>query len=90
MKFAIYYIILVNIYGIIIMYIDKEKSKKSKWRVSELKLFLIASAFGSLGIFLGMHMFRHKTKHKKFIYGIPLFMIIQLLIIFIITKLTLQ
>lgn len=81
MKLFTYYLITVNLFGFIIMYIDKQKSKKSKWRVPESKLFFIAIILGSLGILLGMYSFRHKTKHKKFSYGIPFLIIIQLFII---------
>jgi uncharacterized membrane protein YsdA (DUF1294 family) len=64
------------------MYIDKKKAKGQKWRVSEFKLFLIASLFGSTGIIIGMRRFRHKTKHAKFVYGVPIIFIIQLYIIY--------
>ncbi|BAH08057.1 DUF1294 domain-containing protein [Clostridium kluyveri] len=82
MKIFLYYILLVNIYGFILMYIDKNKSKKGKWRISENKLFITAILFGSLGIFLGMYTLRHKTKHPKFVIGIPAIIILQLFIYF--------
>lgn len=82
MKIFLYYILLVNIYGFILMYLDKNKSKKGKWRISENKLFITAILFGSLGIFLGMYAFRHKTKHPKFIIGIPVIIILQLFLYF--------
>ncbi|APM40673.1 DUF1294 domain-containing protein [Clostridium kluyveri] len=82
MKIFLYYILLVNIYGFILMYLDKNKSKKGKWRISENKLFITAILFGSLGIFLGMYAFRHKTKHPKFVIGIPIIIILQLFLYF--------
>lgn len=78
MKILFYYILFINLYGVIVMYYDKSKSIKHQWRVPESRIFLIAFILGSLGIFLGMHLFRHKTKHKKFTIGIPLILIIQL------------
>lgn len=78
MKILFYYILLINLYGVIVMYYDKSKSIKHQWRVPESRIFLISLILGSLGIFLGMHLFRHKTKHKKFTIGIPLILIIQL------------
>lgn len=78
MRILFYYILLINLYGVIVMYYDKSKSIKHQWRVPESRIFLIACILGSLGIFLGMHLFRHKTKHKKFMIGIPLILIIQL------------
>lgn len=82
MKIFLYYILLVNIYGFILMYIDKNKSKKGSWRISENKLFITAILFGSLGIFSGMYTFRHKTKHPKFVIGIPTIIILQLFLCF--------
>ncbi|MFL0194474.1 DUF1294 domain-containing protein [Clostridium sp. WILCCON 0269] len=82
MKIFLYYILLINIYGFILMYLDKNKSKKGKWRISENKLFITAILFGSLGIFLGMYTFRHKTKHPKFVVGIPCILAFQLFLYF--------
>jgi uncharacterized membrane protein YsdA (DUF1294 family) len=78
MKILFYYILLINLYGVIVMYYDKSKSIKHQWRVPESRIFLISLILGSVGVFLGMHLFRHKTKHKKFTIGIPLILIIQL------------
>jgi uncharacterized membrane protein YsdA (DUF1294 family) len=64
------------------MYIDKKRARGQKWRISEFKLFLIAFLFGSPGILIGMRNFRHKTKHFKFVYGVPIILIIQLYIIY--------
>ncbi|WP_027623075.1 DUF1294 domain-containing protein [Clostridium lundense] len=77
MKYILYYLIFINLYGILSMGIDKNNAIKGKWRIPENKLFFIASIFGSLGILSGMYIFRHKTKHKKFTLGIPLIFILQ-------------
>ncbi len=82
MKFLLYYILAINLYGIFVMYSDKKKSKKKKWRTPESTIFTIALAFGALGVFIGMRLFRHKTKHKKFVIGIPLILIVELFIFF--------
>lgn len=82
MELIIGYFIIINLYGIYIMYIDKKRAKGQKWRISEFRLFMIAFLFGSPGILIGMKSFRHKTKHFKFIYGIPIILIIQLYIIY--------
>lgn len=78
MKILLYYIFVINLYGILIMYYDKRKSIKKQWRTPESKLFLISFILGSLGVLLGMYLFRHKTKHMKFTLGIPLIFVIQL------------
>ncbi|WP_066892750.1 DUF1294 domain-containing protein [Clostridium nigeriense] len=78
----IYYLILINIIAFITIYIDKEKAIKHKWRIKESNLFLLAIIGGSLGTYLGMYSFHHKTKHKKFILGIPLIMFFQISLFF--------
>ena len=79
-KYLKYYFILVNFLGFLSMYIDKEKAKSGKWRIKESTLLSIALIGGSLGSYAGMKVFRHKTKHAKFKYGIPFIILIQLLI----------
>ena len=63
------------------MGIDKQRAKNNQWRIRERTLFLVAMIGGSIGIFLGMEVFRHKTKHKKFIFGIPIIMLVQITIL---------
>lgn len=79
-KYFKYYFILINLLGFLLMYIDKEKAKRNKWRIKESTLFSIAMLGGSVGAYIGMKTFRHKTKHAKFKYGIPIIILIQLLI----------
>lgn len=78
----IYYLISINIIAFMTIYIDKEKAIKHKWRIKESNLFLLAIIGGSLGTYLGMYSFHHKTKHKKFILGIPLIMFFQISLFF--------
>lgn len=80
MKMFLYYFLFINLYAIYAMYSDKSKAKQGKWRTPENSLFIIASAFGALGIYIGMQLFRHKTKHNKFVIGIPAILILQILI----------
>ena len=58
--------------------IDKWKAKKSKWRIREAALIGLAVLGGSIGAWLGMKTWHHKTMHKKFKYGIPLILVAQL------------
>lgn len=81
-KILVLYIVFVNLYGIIIMYIDKKRSINGRWRISEAKLFGAALLLGSPGILCGMYLFRHKTKHIRFVVGIPLILLIQLYIFY--------
>ncbi len=81
---AFAYFVIVNLVTFIIYGLDKWKAKKSKWRFSEAMLLKLAIIGGSIGAWLGMKTWHHKTMHKKFKYGIPTIIIIQLLIIIII------
>ena len=71
------YIILINLIGFFTMYIDKNKAKKGKYRISEKTIFIISILFGSIGVYIGMYKFRHKTKHTLFTVGIPICIIIN-------------
>jgi uncharacterized membrane protein YsdA (DUF1294 family) len=72
------YFLLMNLIAFSSMGIDKHKARKNKWRIPEARLFLWALLGGSLGSVLGMRIFRHKTKHWYFKYGMPLILIVQI------------
>lgn len=72
MKLLLYYLLIINALGFLLMLVDKWKAKKNRWRVRESTLLLIAALGGSVGSLLGMYLFRHKTLHLKFTLGIPL------------------
>lgn len=80
-KYFIFYFIIINIISFILMFLDKRRAIKNKWRISENTLMLVSILGGSIGGILGMYTFRHKTKHLKFKVGIPIILIIQLLIL---------
>ena len=77
---AVVYLFLINIVGFGAMGIDKRKAKKKKWRIPEARLFLLAAIGGSLGSWAGMYAFRHKTKHRKFVIGMPAILIAQVIL----------
>ena len=64
----------------ILMAVDKAKAKRRERRIPERTLLLIAALGGSLGELFGMYGFHHKTKHKKFLILVPLFLIIHIAI----------
>ncbi len=76
-KFLSLILCIWNAYVFIMMGIDKRKAIKGKRRISERRLLLSALAFGALGGFCGMHFFHHKTLHKRFRYGLPAMLIVQ-------------
>lgn len=82
------YLVLVNAFALLLMLADKNKARRGAWRIPESTLIGIAIAGGSIGAVLGMHLFRHKTKHRKFYIGLPLILILQvLLVLFLMEKL---
>lgn len=74
------YLILINAASAVLMLADKTRAKKNLWRIPEATLFLFAALGGSVGILLGMYLFRHKTRHLKFTLGIPLILALQILL----------
>ena len=72
------YFITVNVLGLVLFGIDKWKAKHDKWRISEATLLSVTAIGGSIGAWVGMKVWHHKTMHKKFKYGIPLVMVLQL------------
>lgn len=75
------YAIIMNIVGFALMGIDKHKAKKRAFRIPEATLFTVALIGGSIGSILGMYLFRHKTRHRSFVYGMPAILILQVILI---------
>ena len=71
------YFITVNVLGLVLFGIDKWKAKHDKWRISEATLLSVTIIGGSIGAWVGMKVWHHKTMHKKFKYSIPLAMVFQ-------------
>ena len=95
----LYYLIVINIVTFLVYGIDKwrstsgrllptgrKKAKQGSWRISEATLLILAVIGGSIGALLGMKVWRHKTMHKKFKYGLPLILIIQIILIGYLSK----
>ena len=78
---ALIYLAVINVITFFMYGIDKWKAKKSKWRIREAALLGLAVLGGSIGAWLGMKVWHHKTLHKKFRYGVPSIIIIQLSLI---------
>ncbi|MCR5489412.1 MAG: DUF1294 domain-containing protein [Saccharofermentans sp.] len=81
MKIFLVFYALMTIVTFILYGVDKGKAKKGRWRIPEKTLLLFAVCFGGLGAFLGMKIFRHKTKHTSFKILVPTFMITQFILI---------
>ena len=78
------YVITINLIAFFLMGLDKWKARKRAWRIPEVTLFLFAIFSGSIGSILGMFLFHHKTRHWYFLYGLPLILCVQLLLIYLI------
>ena len=77
-SYLAYYLLTINAVAFIVYGIDKYKAKKAKWRIPEATLLLLAVLGGSIGAWMGMKVWHHKTMHKKFKYGIPAILLIQI------------
>ena len=80
-QYSLYYLLAINIVSFFLYGIDKYKAKKGKWRISEATLLMIAVIGGSIGAWAGMRLWHHKTMHKKFKYGIPIIIILQVCLV---------
>lgn len=80
-KIIAIYLIVINIVTFFVYGLDKWKAKRSMWRIREAALLLLAVLGGSIGAWLGMHVWHHKTMHKKFKYGIPLIIMLQIAVV---------
>ena len=78
MHIAIAYLVIINVVTFFMYGIDKWKAKRSKWRISEATLLMLAVIGGSIGAWIGMKVWHHKTLHKKFRYGIPIIILLQI------------
>ena len=80
-QYSMYYLLAINALSFILFGLDKYKAKKGKWRISEATLLMMAVIGGSIGAWTGMRLWHHKTMHKKFKYGIPVIMIMQVCLV---------
>ncbi|MBO4849541.1 MAG: DUF1294 domain-containing protein [Prevotella sp.] len=80
-RLLLIYYVVTNVATFLTFGIDKWKAKRSKQRIREAALLVLAVLGGSFGAWMGMQVFHHKTMHKKFKYGIPAFIIVHLVII---------
>ena len=80
-QYSMYYLLAINALSFILFGLDKYKAKKGKWRISEATLLMMAVFGGSIGAWIGMRLWHLKTKHKKFKYGIPAIIIMQVCLV---------
>lgn len=86
MNFLFIYLIFINILALIFTVSDKHRAIRHKRRISEFTLMLISALGGSVTMLVTMLIIRHKTRHIKFMLGIPLIILIQLICAFLIWR----
>ena len=72
-----WYLLVINILTFVCYGLDKLKAKSNARRISERALLLLALVGGSVGAWLGMLVWRHKTKHAMFSIGVPVMLLLQ-------------
>lgn len=77
MKYFFLYLIIINVVSFITMAADKYYARNHRWRISENTLMILAVVGGSVGSIAGMFLLRHKTKHLKFLFGLPAILLVQ-------------
>ena len=82
----LYYLIVINILTFAVYGIDKWKARQGSWRISEATLLMLAVIGGTIGALLGMQVWHHKTMHLKFKYGLPLILLAQIALIYLISE----
>ena len=82
----LYYLIVINILTFAVYGIDKWKARHGSWRISEATLLMLAVIGGTIGALLGMQVWRHKTMHLKFKYGLPLILLAQIALMYLISE----
>ena len=75
------YLILINIATFIVYGLDKYFAIHDMWRISEKALIALAVAGGSIGAYVAMFTFRHKTRHKNFTIGVPVIFVCQVIVL---------
>lgn len=68
---------VMNLLDFVLMGIDKQLARRHKWRIAEKTLLCVAALGGSLGSFLGMYLFHHKTKHPQFYITLPILLVLH-------------
>ena len=78
MNAPICYIVVINLVSFMMFGIDKYKARRGQWRISEATLLAMAAIGGSIGVWMGMKVWHHKTLHSKFRYGVPIILLVHI------------
>lgn len=75
------YLAVITVMTFLVYGIDKWKAQHKRWRIPESVLLGLAAIGGSIGALLGMKVWRHKTQHKKFKFGVPAILVVQVAVV---------
>lgn len=84
MKYLLYYLLIISAVCIIVCIYDKIAAKHKWQRISENNLFFLSVIGGAIAMYITMRIIRHKTKHTKFMLGLPIIILVQIAIILLI------
>ena len=85
-EFLIFYIAVINVISFFVCVYDKHMAKKDGWRISEKTLWILSLLGGAFAMLFAMKLVRHKTKHTKFMVGIPLILFLQIILFVYVIK----
>ncbi|MBQ9532170.1 MAG: DUF1294 domain-containing protein [Eubacterium sp.] len=88
-NYVIYYFLAINLLGVIVNCLDKYKAKHNKWRIKEATLWIIGLLGGAPCSYATMKIIRHKTKHKSFMIGMPILIVLNIIVLILISKICL-
>lgn len=77
------YLLIINAVSFVVYGVDKYKARHQKWRIPEVTLLTLAAIGGAAGALTGMVVFRHKTKHLRFVLLVPLFVLVWAALVYI-------
>ena len=78
------YFVFINAVAAVVCYADKQRSKRAQRRISEKTLFFLSVIGGSIGMYATMRTIHHKTRHNRFMLGIPLIIICQIAVAYLV------
>lgn len=85
MDLIIYYLCAVSLISAVICVYDKISAIRGWWRVSESLLMTLSFIGGSVAMYAVMRIIHHKTRHNKFMLGIPLMIVMQIVAVVVIS-----
>lgn len=84
--FLLIYVLVINFIGFTLMGSDKKRARKHAFRIPEATLFIVAFLGGAIGSIIGMRVFRHKTRHWYFVWGMPAIVVLHILLVYFIIE----